>query len=1170
MPTILVVDDEPRITELMRDWLTLHRYEVVTASNGHDALRLTQEHRPDLILLDVMMPDLSGIEVCRRLRSERRTASIPIILVSGRDPSGGRVEGLLAGASDYVTKPVNLPDLNDRIQVLLARGKSLDRSERLLYETVHAALAILPCQLVWLLSLSADESQLVSRAIAASGDQVAARFMRAMTNGEKRLSLDLSDQADGSGGGVLARAALFGAAEFNLSLSDLRQRGDDNLARACEAVNLGFVTAIPLQGAGAVLGTLLLGTVEPLDVETTRGQQLLAAAVGQAATAADNARLVRRLLERESQTTGERVFYELVLDTMPDGLLLVNDQAQITFANRRLTLMTGHSTEALMKMKLEELCIPDDQERVRSALAVGGLTETSSFEITLLAANGNTLPVLITRSGRTVARKDAVHERVLVLTDIRELNARKQALLKQSGYLVALNRASQAASSTGSLDEALKIILNEALSALGAKAAVVLLLPPDAKELFCHTAAGPFAGELKGQRFTLSQSIAGYVVREYQPVLLDDAYSDERFKPALFAEGMQIRAIAVVPISVQEEAIGVIEVISDQERAFTLEDIQLLQGLARSAAMAIENASLFGETQRQLRELRLLLQVSEAASSTLTLETVLETISRQLLDALHVTWCTISSWERGESSLVKLAEIAEISGPGSRTPDISLKELPRTWDALKSGTPFATFVDAPDIEPLRRQALADSQHSSVLVLPVAIQGKVVGLAELYHASGRVAFSAVDIDRSQAVLASWRSAFPSDLSWDAPECLQALGRELLGATGTAWCAVFAYQANRDSLCAIYETGQTVWPVGQGESYRLDETSLRRIALMERTAVTARLDDPHLSPADRAALTRIKTGAMLLAPLIAHGEAIGIVEMMDQDARRTFSESELNLAQAIANVIGSALENGRLYSALAKRAAQLEAAYNDLRDADRTTDEMIQNVSHELRTPLASIIGYADMLAAEDLGTLTEEQKLATEVITTQSRLLTRMVGDIVTVQEVGNEPLERHLCSLSHLANLAIQSIRLEAAKNKIEFVTDFSPDLPEIYVDEERILQVFENLLNNAVKFSPDGGKVLVSIRDIGHSLQVDITDHGIGMPPEEHAKIWRRFYQVDGSRTRRFGGLGLGLTIVKQVVEEHEGHVSVESLPDQGSTFIFSIPKLETSIASRATSSLS
>jgi signal transduction histidine kinase len=332
----------------------------------------------------------------------------------------------------------------------------------------------------------------------------------------------------------------------------------------------------------------------------------------------------------------------------------------------------------------------------------------------------------------------------------------------------------------------------------------------------------------------------------------------------------------------------------------------------------------------------------------------------------------------------------------------------------------------------------------------------------------------------------------------------------------------------------------------------------VALAERIAVAAPLDDARLSANDRVSLPQMAQGSMLVAPLIAHGEAVGLVQLIDIDPRRVFSEQELSLAQAMANVVGTALENGYLYTALTHRAAQLEAAYNDLRDADRLTDEMIQNISHELRTPLTPIVGYIDMLLAGDLGALAEDQRRAMEVVHNHARLLSQMIESIVTVQTPSEPAQFRKLVDLGDIAASAIEAADSSAKRSGITLTLDVPDASARIYADEKQLLQVFDCLISNAIKFSPNGGEVKFRLRDIGQSVKVDVVDQGIGIPVEEHAKIWRRFYQVDGSTTRAFNGLGLGLSIVKQVIERHGGQVLLRSEPGQGSTFILILPKGE------------
>ena len=136
--------------------------------------------------------------------------------------------------------------------------------------------------------------------------------------------------------------------------------------------------------------------------------------------------------------------------------------------------------------------------------------------------------------------------------------------------------------------------------------------------------------------------------------------------------------------------------------------------------------------------------------------------------------------------------------------------------------------------------------------------------------------------------------------------------------------------------------------------------------------------------------------------------------------------------------------------------------------------------------------------------------------------------------------------------------RLRAAQASIEFHTDFAPDLPRVMGDRERLELVFYHLIDNAIKFSPEGGRVTVRAWADERWVYVAFQDEGIGIDPEHLDRIFERFYQVDGSTTRRFGGMGIGLALVWEIVEAHRGHVSVESEPGKGSTFTVRLPRAE------------
>ncbi len=150
---------------------------------------------------------------------------------------------------------------------------------------------------------------------------------------------------------------------------------------------------------------------------------------------------------------------------------------------------------------------------------------------------------------------------------------------------------------------------------------------------------------------------------------------------------------------------------------------------------------------------------------------------------------------------------------------------------------------------------------------------------------------------------------------------------------------------------------------------------------------------------------QSGVVLAAPLIARGEAVGLLELLDTQPARRFSEADLSLTRAIGNVVGNALENARLYAILLRRVAQLEAAYNDLQEADRLKARWIQNVSHELRAPLTSLMGYIDLVLKGDFGLLTPDQRQELEVMADKSRQLSRLIEGVLTIQPSEEEPLD---------------------------------------------------------------------------------------------------------------------------------------------------------------------
>jgi signal transduction histidine kinase len=230
--------------------------------------------------------------------------------------------------------------------------------------------------------------------------------------------------------------------------------------------------------------------------------------------------------------------------------------------------------------------------------------------------------------------------------------------------------------------------------------------------------------------------------------------------------------------------------------------------------------------------------------------------------------------------------------------------------------------------------------------------------------------------------------------------------------------------------------------------------------------------------------------------------------------------------------------------------------ELKELDSLRSSIVRNVSHELRTPLTFIRGYAELLLDEAMGRINERQRKSLSILKGKADTLARLIDDITSLRLIERESLNLEPLSLAEIARTSLAGIKPYAEKAGIEIVEEIPEGLPLVPGDRYRLYQVFDNLLSNAVKFSPDGGKVTVHIRDDGAYLRVEVSDTGIGIPKDKLKRIFERFYQVDNSLARRFGGMGLGLSITKQIVEAHGGEIWAESEVGRGSTFFFTLPK--------------
>ncbi|MCC7107539.1 MAG: response regulator [Chloroflexi bacterium] len=230
----------------------------------------------------------------------------------------------------------------------------------------------------------------------------------------------------------------------------------------------------------------------------------------------------------------------------------------------------------------------------------------------------------------------------------------------------------------------------------------------------------------------------------------------------------------------------------------------------------------------------------------------------------------------------------------------------------------------------------------------------------------------------------------------------------------------------------------------------------------------------------------------------------------------------------------------------------------RDADRIKTDFLAMISHELRTPLTAILGYTDLLLRDTQADRSSRQYRHQQAVRQAANRLLALVNDLLDVSrlESGAVELEPAPLAISDVIQAALVQVREQAAAAHITLRTTSPADLPLVLADQPLLVQVLVNLLSNAIKFSPGAGTVDVSARQEDGAVVVSVLDTGVGIEPQHLPRVWDRFYQADSSVRRRFGGAGIGLAIVRRLVELHHGEVRAESPGlGRGSVFSFTVP---------------
>jgi signal transduction histidine kinase len=287
----------------------------------------------------------------------------------------------------------------------------------------------------------------------------------------------------------------------------------------------------------------------------------------------------------------------------------------------------------------------------------------------------------------------------------------------------------------------------------------------------------------------------------------------------------------------------------------------------------------------------------------------------------------------------------------------------------------------------------------------------------------------------------------------------------------------------------------------------------------------------------------------------GQSLLALKVIDQDTLdAVVTEQILQLQSALQQ------SNRQLERRVEERTNDLQQALQKLAELNQLKSNLIANISHELRTPLTHLKGYLNLLVDGSLGSLLPEQTEAIEVMLRAEARLEQLIEDLIqfSLMARGELSLNFRMVNVSDLLlGARARAARLANARN-VTVRVKIEEDLPKVRVDYEKLDWVLLQLLDNAIKFSPQGGSVILDATATGGLVTIGVTDTGIGMPPERISEIFEPFHQLDSSDDRHYGGTGLGLALVKRIIEAHGSMIHVQSKVGQGSRFEFSFPVKE------------
>lgn len=787
---------------------------------------------------------------------------------------------------------------------------------------------------------------------------------------------------------------------------------------------------------------------------------------------------------------------------------------------------------------------------------------------------------------QTALLQTFAHQAVIAIENVRLFNETKEALEQQTATSEILRVISQ---STTDVQPVFDTIVGAALNLCGASSANVVTFDGELIHVAAFAPVSPEGGDAVRHHF------AGYprppsrdtantrAVLTRSVVVIPDVLEDSEYAAGATAIAAGYRSVLSVPLLREGGPIGAITVARAKPGPFPEKQIALLKTFADQAVIAIENVRLFNETKEALEQQTATSEILRVISQSPTdVQPAFDTIAAAALKLCGASNVNVFTFD-GE--LIHLQALVNLSPAGAEALRGLWPQKPSRGMAAARAILTGRMVEIPDVleDPdfSARDAAIVGNFRSILAVPLTREGRPIGaIAVGRPEAGPFPASQgalLETFADQAVIAIENVRLFKELEARTTQLTRSVGElKALGEVGQAVSSTLDLETVLRTIVAratelagmdggsIYEYDEAREVFHLHTTYRLPaevvdalraspipkgEGALGQLAVTGEVVQIRDISDEAVYKSRvRKMLLRSGYRSLLAVPLLREDHLLGGL-VVNRAILGEFAPEVIDLLKTFATQSALAIQNARLFLEIGDKSRQLEVA-------SRHKSEFLANMSHELRTPLNAIIGFSEVLSERLFGEINEKQAEYIGDILQSGQHLLSLINDILDLSkiEAGRMELELSDFDLPSTIESTLILVRDRAVRRGIALERTVDQRLGMIRADERKVKQVLLNLLSNALKFTPESGKIEVRAAVSDGVAEISVTDTGVGITPEEQEAVFEEFRQV-GPASKKVEGTGLGLAISRKFIELHGGKIWVKSQVGAGSTFAFTLP---------------